>query len=65
MNVLAIAVGIAVPVVIFGLIGVGIWWYCRKKREKEADDLAEARKKKKEEGTGEVQRKKATDFEKT
>jgi hypothetical protein len=54
VNVVAIAIGIAVPVVIFGVIGVGIWWYCRKKREKEADDLAEARKKKKEEGTGEV-----------
>lgn len=53
VNIIAIVIGVVVPLLALGGIGVAVWLYCRNKKNKEAEDLADARKKKKEEG-GEV-----------
>lgn len=63
LNTLGIAVGVSVPLIIFGLIGLSIYLWCRKKRAEEDKDRAETRKKKKDEPV-ENKRKKASEFDK-
>ena len=65
VNVLGIILGIMIPLPLLGGAGFACWWYLRKKRLQGEQELAETRKKRKEEGgatSGE--RKKASEFDK-
>jgi hypothetical protein len=47
INLTGIIVGILVPVVVFGLIALCVFIYCKKKKEREEQERAESRKQKK------------------
>jgi hypothetical protein len=65
INLAGIIAGITVPLIVFGLIVLCVYIYCKKKKAKEEQERADSRKKKKDEGPGENKRKKANEFEKS
>lgn len=61
VNVVGIAVGVTIPLILIGAAVGGFAYYKFKQRSKSESEIAEQRKKRKEEPTGH-QRKKATEF---